>query len=103
MQKNNASVQPTNPAHPSQMGLSSLPQRPPVDRTAGGLRSALFDEMDALRAGTSTPARARAMALLANSVVSSVVAELEVHKYASDVRNMKIALGDLPLVEGETA
>jgi len=57
----------------------------PVNRTSQGLRDALFDEMDALRNGTSNAARARSVAMLANSVLQSVTAEIEYHKYVSDV------------------
>src|SRR5258706_786858 len=56
-----------------------------VERTSKGLRDALFDEIDALRDGSSNAARARSVAMLANSVLQSVVAEIEYHKYVSDV------------------
>lgn len=57
----------------------------PVSRTSAGLRDALFDEIDALRDGSSNAARARSVAMLANSVLQSVTAEIEYHKYVSDV------------------
>jgi len=44
----------------------------------------LFDEIDALRAGTSNAARARSVAMLANSVLQSITAEIEYHKYVAD-------------------
>lgn len=56
----------------------------PLQRTSGGLRDALFDEIDALRAGESNAARARSVAMLANSILQSVTAEIEYHKYVSD-------------------
>ncbi len=55
-----------------------------IQRTTGGLRDALFDEIDALRSGDSNAARARSVAMLANSVLQSVSAEIEYHKYVSD-------------------
>ncbi len=55
-----------------------------IKRTSGGLREALFDEIDALRAGTSNAARARSVAMLANSVLQSIQAEIEYHKYVAD-------------------
>jgi len=55
-----------------------------VQRTSGGLRDALFDEIDALRSGTSNAARARSVAMLANSILQSVSAEIEYHKYVAD-------------------
>lgn len=54
-------------------------------RTSAGLRDALFDEIDDLRAGNSNAARARSVAMLANSVLQSVSAEIEYHKYVSDL------------------
>lgn len=56
-----------------------------VERTSAGMRDALFDEIDALRAGESNAARARSVAMLANSILQSVTAEIEYHKYVSDV------------------
>jgi len=56
-----------------------------VERTSGGLRSALFDEIDALRRGDSNPARARSLAMLANTALKSVEVEIEYQKYVSDV------------------
>lgn len=70
-----------------------------VDRSSGGLRAALFDEIDALRRGESNAARARSVAMLANSVLQSVSAEIEYHKYVSDATKMSTAakLGVLEL------
>jgi hypothetical protein len=56
-----------------------------MDRTSAGLRNALFDEIDSLRAGSSNPARARSLAMLANTALKSVEVEIEFHKYVSDV------------------
>lgn len=56
----------------------------PVSRTSAGLRDAIFDEIDAIRAGTSTPTRANAVAKLATGVVETVRMELEVHKHLRD-------------------
>lgn len=70
-----------------------------VERSSGGLRAALFDEIDALRRGESNAARARSVAMLANSVLQSVSAEIEYHKYVSDATKMTTAtkLGVLEL------
>ena len=57
----------------------------PMDRTSSGLRNVLFDEIDSLRNGSSNPARARSLAMLANTVLNSVEVEIEFHKYVSDV------------------
>lgn len=71
----------------------------PVERSSGGLRAALFDEIDALRRGDSNAARARSVAMLANSVLQSVSAEIEYHKYVSDATKTSAAqkLGVLEL------
>lgn len=73
-----------------------------VERSSGGLRAALFDEIDALRRGESNAARARSVAMLANSVLQSVTAEIEYHKYVSDATRASTAqkLGVLELAPG---
>lgn len=55
-----------------------------INRSSGGLRDALFDEIDALRRGESNAARARSVAMIANSILQSVSAEIEYHKYVAD-------------------
>ena len=45
-----------------------------------------FDEIDAMRAGTSNPTRANAVAKLADQVVQTVHMELAVHKHASTAK-----------------
>lgn len=74
--------QPPKNAAPEQPQQSSSS---PIERTSKGLRDAMFDEMDALRAGNSNAARARAIAMLGNTILQSVTAEIEYHKYVSDV------------------
>lgn len=56
-----------------------------IPRTSAGLRSALFDELDALRGGSSNPAKANATAKLATAIVSTVEMELEVHRTMSKI------------------
>jgi hypothetical protein len=56
-----------------------------MKRTSVGLRDALFDEIDSLREGSSNAARARSLAMLANTALKSVEVEIEFHKYVSDV------------------
>lgn len=50
-------------------------------RTSAGLRDALFDELDNLRSGESNPAKANAVAKLADQVVATVKMELDVQKH----------------------
>jgi len=59
---------------------------PTVSRTSAGLRDAIFDELDAIRNGTSNPTRANAVAKLAGSIVETVRMEVEVNKYARGVQ-----------------
>jgi len=56
-----------------------------MDRTSSGLRNVLFDEIDLIREGKSNPARARSLAMLANTALKSVEVEIEFHKYVSDI------------------
>lgn len=56
-----------------------------MERTSVGLRNALFDEIDSLREGSSNAARARSLAMLANTALKSVEVEIEFHKYVSDI------------------
>lgn len=55
---------------------------PNVARTSAGLRDAIFDELDAIRNGSSNPTRANAVAKLAGSIVETVRMEIEVSKFA---------------------
>lgn len=70
-----------------------------MKRTSAGLRNVLFDEIDELRKGSSNPARARSLAMLANTALKSVEVEIEYHKYVSDVskHNGSTKLGMLEL------
>lgn len=58
---------------------------PEVGRTSAGLRDALFDEIDAIRNGSSNPTRANAVAKLAGGVVDTVRMEMEVQKHLCGV------------------
>lgn len=53
----------------------------PIIRTSAGLRDAIFDEIDAIRAGTSNPTRANAVAKLATGIVETVRMEIEVQRH----------------------
>ena len=53
----------------------------PIVRTSAGLRDAIFDEIDAIRAGASNPTRANAVAKLATGVVETVRMEIEVQRH----------------------
>lgn len=53
----------------------------PIIRTSAGLRDAIFDEIDAIRTGTSNPTRANAVAKLATGIVETVRMEIEVQRH----------------------
>jgi hypothetical protein len=53
----------------------------PVLRNSMGLRDALFDELDAIRQGKSSTARANSVAKIATGIVETVRMELEVQRY----------------------
>lgn len=56
-------------------------QAVPISRTSAGLRDAIFDEIDAIRNGTSNPTRANAVAKLATGIVETVRMEIEVRNH----------------------
>lgn len=85
------------------MPTKSKPMDSPVVRTSAGLRDAIFDEIDAVRAGKSNPTRANAIAKLATGIVETVRMELEVQRHlksatpaaatASPLLGMPLSLG----------
>lgn len=58
---------------------------PPVARTSAGLREALFDELDGLRSGRTTPNKANATAKLADQIINTVRMELDVERHISRI------------------
>jgi hypothetical protein len=60
------------------MSTTDLPR---TVRTSAGLRDALFDELDSLRNGVSNPAKANAVAKVADQIISTVKMELDVQKH----------------------
>lgn len=63
-----------------------------VDRTSAGLRDALFDELDALRRGESSPARAHAVGKIARSIIETARAEIEMHRYIDEAKKEKAGI-----------
>ena len=53
----------------------------PITRNSAGLRDAIFDEIDSIRAGESNPTRANAVAKLATGIVETVRMEIEVQRH----------------------
>lgn len=54
-----------------------------VIRTSLGLREVLFDEIDHLRNGTSTPNRAAALSKLAVQIINTVTMEVEYQRHVA--------------------
>ena len=55
-----------------------------VERSSRGLVESLFEQLDALRDGTSTPQTARAHAALANSICSITRIEMDYARFISE-------------------
>lgn len=50
-------------------------------RNSAGLREVLFDEIDMIRSGVSTPARANAVAKLTSGLIDTVRMDIEIQKH----------------------
>jgi metal-responsive CopG/Arc/MetJ family transcriptional regulator len=57
----------------------------PITRTSAGIRSALLDELDSIRAGTSNPSRANAVARLTGGVVETLRVELDIKRHLAGI------------------
>ena len=68
----------------------------PTTRTSAGLRDALFDELDALRNGSTNPAKANAVAKLADQVIATVKMELDVQKHMQKHKGGEAKPAELP-------
>lgn len=72
----------------------------PIVRTSAGLRDAIFDEIDAIRAGASNPTRANAVAKLATGIVETVRMEIEVQRHLRQHAAPKVASNEIPAALG---
>ncbi len=66
-----------------------------VERTSAGLRDALFEQLDALRAGNLTPLAANSFARLADQIIRTVELELTVEKTAAALQKRGEMLTDI--------
>lgn len=57
-----------------------------IARTSKGLIDAMFDELDDLKAGKSTPQNARAKASIANTICSVTRLEMDHARFVADSR-----------------
>lgn len=71
-----------------------------IDRTSRGLASAMFDELDALRNGKSTPQQARAKAAIANTICTISRLEMDFARFVSAERANLSTRGLDPLPMG---
>lgn len=69
-------------------------------RSTKGLRDALFDEMDALREGKTTPHISSAMAKLAVQIINSVRLEIEYQKHVASTPGANEILNINPIMLG---
>jgi len=59
-----------------------------MERTSAGLAQAMFEEMDALKQGSSTPQQARAKAAIANVIIGVSRLEMEFARFVTDARSV---------------
>lgn len=57
-----------------------------VVRSSKGLQDVLFDEMDSVRNGSTTPQSARAVVAIANGIISSARLEMDHARFISSQR-----------------
>lgn len=67
------------------MAKTAQVEQAAVVRTSAGLRDALFDELDALRAGRTNASKANSTAKLADGIINTVRMEMEVQRHLSNI------------------
>ena len=58
-----------------------------IERTSRGIATAMFEELDLLREGKSTPQQARAKASIANTICSISRLEMDYARFVSGARS----------------
>jgi hypothetical protein len=80
--------------------VTTIPK--PTVRTSVGLRDTLFEELDSMRLGDSSPQRASAAARLAMTIVKSAMLEVQFQRsvgstgQGKNVRAAPVLLGSAP-------
>lgn len=64
-----------------------------IPKTAEGLRDALFDEINALRNGKTSPQKARAVSLLASHIIDSIRVQIQQGRLLIDADRKELYLG----------
>ncbi len=72
-----------------------------VTRTTLGIRNLLFDAIDELRAGTTTPQKAGAISKMVTPIINSVKVEIEYNKHVASTKGATkdlavLNLGSIP-------
>ncbi len=65
----------------------------PVPKTTEGLRDALFEEINLLRANKTTPNRARALSQLARDVIDSIRVQIQYQRLITGKGDKPLQLG----------
>jgi len=70
-----------------------------IERTSKGLSNTLFDELEKLRSGESTPQQSRSVAALANTICAVSRLEMDYARFVSIERGSspELGLGSLPM------
>lgn len=70
-----------------------------IERTSKGLANTLFDELEKLKRGDSTPQQSRSVAALANTICAVSRLEMDYARFVSSERSdsMTEGLGCLPM------
>ena len=67
-----------------------------IERSTDGLRVALFEELDALRAGKTTAQKSSALARLAATIVSTTKLDIEYQRFAKGIDEELPATATIP-------
>jgi hypothetical protein len=67
------------------------------NRTSDNLKDMMWDELDALTSGDSTPQNARAKASLAGQICGITRLEMDFSRFVSDARANGGSLGQIPM------
>lgn len=71
-----------------------------IDRTSRGLANMMFEELEALKNGDSTPQQARAKAAVANTIISVSRLEMDYARFVASERSGEALPGPEPIAIG---
>ncbi len=64
-----------------------------TERTSKGLTNTLFDELDKLKSGESTPQQSRSISALANTICAVSRLEMDYARFVSTERSESVSIG----------